>query len=572
MKTKLITAALVAFVMTMSQGQIKGPIIKTPGPIVKKDPAKDTGNQQKEMKKNPVKIHIPNSTKIKQIVSESFDYSGYKNIVKPGNIQSKWVKLNTANKELKINEKDLGNKNSNPVPDIICNTVTKKLDVTSGTFMNSTSDLMNSKIYPGAIYTGEDFLKGNYNREVKANRLPIKLKSSDPTLGKSKLVQNPSEDNINNTRIDMINDIADKTESKNLETKFRLFYSKNENMSQFKLGTGASGYGVSVKSNYNTKNASSSVTLTLDAYRSIYSIDAISDGDNVFFSELPPSIKNNSLMMVNSVAYGTRVIANITIKTRSSEDAISLAAAYSGYGFDANLDVGYLSKKTDQEITVNYKQVGGLYLEGTLTSNADQLQQKIDKILANVNYDNAIAISYNTRDLAGNNMGIQSTVDKYEETVCFKNLPIDKVFARIKSGKDGKNADNFLTMTLIDGDGYKVAEFKQNKNMEFKKDMWSNMLEFSDISKTANTSHFAKGGKLMVSVDHRNGKDDWYIDEVELLIQDTEGETLKPKNTVEGTRGIKWVIPPGGNKSIRFLRKDEPKTDLHFTKTFEGTP
>ena len=73
MKTKLITATLVAFVMTMSQGQIKGPIIKTPGPIVKKDPAKDTGNQQKKLFSDKIgktiltnKINVPFNNIVKK--------------------------------------------------------------------------------------------------------------------------------------------------------------------------------------------------------------------------------------------------------------------------------------------------------------------------------------------------------------------------------------------------------------------------------------------------------------------------------------------------------------------------
>lgn len=524
------------------------------------------GNAQKVIVKTPP---INNTKKMKTKIAQKFNFQEAMTMMKPGYIQTKWVPHNSANKDMKVTPKKIGEKSGPNEGDIVCNTVSKKLDVNSASFMNSTSDLMVGKIYAGAIYPADDFLKGNYNREIKKNRTPIRLKSTDSRFKKSISVKNPNEYTIDDGRKELLAQISDrdKYKSNNLESKYRMFYSSNEAMTGFLLSAGAAGYGVKVNTSVSTKDASSKVYLTIDAYKSVYALDALSEGDNEYFTELPAGIKANNLIMVNTVVYGTRIIANLTIDCKSSEDAFALAAAYSGFGFGAKLNVEYMKRTTNKEITLNYKQVGGENRVGNLTTTIDNLQYNIDQILNNTNYHNASPISYNIRDLEGNNMGIQSTVDKYDETVCFKNLPVDKIFVKIRSGKDGKNDDDYLHIKLYESDNYLVAEYDQPRKIEFRESSWSEMLPLKIVSENATSSHFKRGGRLHIYADHKGGKDDWYIDQVRLYIYLKDGSLLVQDAIKEA---IEWNNAP--NTSIRYITKDNPKTDLHFNGNLEGKP
>ena len=517
----------------------------------------------------PVREFDVDKTKVMKL-SKKFNFKTSAEINQIGNIKTKWIPFVGVDKDIKVKEKGVSNKKEQ-VGGTICNTITKTLDVSSGSFMNSSADLQVSSIYPGAIYPADDFLKGNYNRAVKSNRLPIYLKGSDNSFGSARLINNPNDVTIDDERKRLINSVKDKSKSKNLETKFRIFYSSNEDISKFLLSAGASGYGVKVNAKAGTKSSSNKVTLTFDAYKSVYSLDASSKGDNEFFTALPANISADNLVIVDKVAYGCRILANITVECHSSEAAFALSSSYSGYGFTAGLNIDMLNASTSKNVTINYKQVGGGNLEGTITTDVENMQSNIIKILNNTNYDNAVPISYSLRDLEGNNMGIQSTVDNYRETICFTNQFLDKVFVNIGSGKDGKNGDNFLHLKLYDDNNNLIAYYDQPKSDGgFKKSDWSGtiplkLVRYNDGG-TATTSQFTNGGKLHIYADHKGGKDDWYIDEVDLLIYLADGSVLKNNES----NSINWKMIAGSGKSIKLLTKEDDKLDLYFDKMLKG--
>lgn len=499
---------------------------------------------------------------IKMNIKPTFDFKSALEHLKPGYIKTKWIPLSGGVKpmETKVTESQAKSVPSDG-PGMVCNSIKKKLDVTSGTFMNSNAELNNAAFYPGAIYPADDFLKGNYSREVKQNRTPIVIRSADPRFGEPKPIQQPDGNSITSAIRNFRNSVKEQGNTKNLETKFRMFYSSNESLTEFILSGGGSGYGVKIDASLSKKQASSKVILTVDATKSIFTIDAASQGNNTYFSELPAGIKANNLVIINSVSYGSRILANLTIDCNSSEDAAALASSYSGYGFSANLNIDLIKKHSNKSVTLNYKQVGGGSANNELTMDVDQLVNNINNVLNTTNYDNAVPISYSIRDLAGNNMGIASTVDDYYETICYTNAKLDKVFFKIGSGKDGKNKDTYLTVELRDGNNNLVAQYKQNGNMEFNKSSWSQLLPMTIMNGNSKQSDFKKGGKLIIRTDHRNGKDDWYIDDINVKM---EYEDLTTKN-------IDWNMRRGANqKSIKMITKDDPSAELYIDLNMKG--
>ncbi len=510
-------------------------------------------------------------------LSQKFDISKTKTVINNG-IKTKWTMHNSHNKDMKVkesNHKKSPSKNNNEE----CMTITRTIDVNSATFMNSSSDLTLSKIYAGGIYPADDFLKGNYNREIKKNRTPIILKSNDSRFGKSITINTPNEVKIEDARKSLLNTIANKNTSNNLEMKYRVFYSSNEIMKELMLSAGAGGYGARVDVSMSNKQSSKTVTLTVDAYKSIYAIDAVSAGENEYFTELPAGVKANNLIIVNSVAYGSRILANLTIECKSTEDAAKLAASYSGFGFSASLSVSNMSKHTEKNITLNYKQVGGPNLSGTMSFDPSQLQKKIDEILSKTTYANAVPISYNVRDLVGNNMGIQSTVDKYTETLCSTNAYVTSAFVKVKSGKDGKNDDNYVRYDLYSNKEIKdntrmkmsqigaqkfpvhspIAAYKQTRKEEYKKGSTVGPFKLTKNSgETYMKNLMADGGYLVIWTNHEGGKDDWYIDQVILTIEFSDGST----------KDLKWPEHPG--PSIKIITKDNNSAKFYFDQVFKA--
>jgi len=356
-----------------------------------------------------------------------------------------------------------------------------------------------------------------------------------------------------------------------------MFYSSNETMKELILSAGAGGYGAKIDASTSNKQSSSTITLTIDAYKSIYAIDALSAGDNEYFTELPSGVNANNLIIVNSVAYGSRILANLTIECKSSEDAVKLAASYSGFGFSANLGVSNVSKYTDKQVTLNYKQVGGPNKAGTMTVNVTDLQRKIDEILNMTTYANAVPVSYNVRDLAGNNMGIQSTVDKYTETLCATNAYVKGATVKIKNGKDGKNDDNYVFYRLYSSREEKdktrcnqipnpiayqpgqpktiegctgILQYSQPRKEEYKGYTTVGSYQLTEITpsrKTYMKNLMEDGGYLEIYTNHKGGKDDWDIDQVQLTIEFSDGTASKP---------LIWTNPKRitrDNNSIKLL-------------------
>lgn len=512
---------------------------------------------QREIKN--VKKFPDKAVKVK--LSQAFDVSSVMMQFRPGYIKTQWVTNNTQAKEMNVTPKGETKKEYNE-GEYICTDVTKAIDVNSSTFMASSSDLTLNSIYPGAIYTGDNLMKGNYNNEIRENRLPIEIGSGDISLGNAISIENPNKNNIENARKRMVNRV-NKNKTKTVEKKFRMFHSVNEEFTKFALSTGGSGYGIKVQASAELKSSSSTVVLTFDAYQSVYVISAGSANNNhEYLTALPAGIKANNLLMINSVAYGSRIFANLTITCKSSEDALALASSYKGFGFSANLNTSYLKQYTNKEVTLNYKQVGGPNKEDVVTTNIDQLQSTIDKILATTNYENAVPISYNVQDLVGNNMGMKSSVDKYTETVCFPNMTIRDIEVNIGSGKDGKNDDDYLHLYLYNQNNELVAEYHQPNKREFNKSSWSGALPMRIVKKNTRSLDFQKGGRLHVYADHKGGKDDWYIDDIVLKIILSDGKAMTTENITSGNT-VHWEMTAGG-KSLRYITKDNPKTDFKF--------
>src|ERR1019366_3502039 len=173
----------------------------------------------------------------------------------------------------------------------------------------------NSHIYPGAIFTFNDFYGGQY-KEQAGKRNPMSLYTDNPNIKGSSGVE------INDPSIISCHDAIATIYRRftgpaaNEATSFDALESSNSADLNMQISGGASAYGVSFSDAFTTSNSSTSIALTIDARKSVYSISALPP-DGGFFSD--PSVEHiPNLMVVSNVSYGVRVLANLTVTFNTS--------------------------------------------------------------------------------------------------------------------------------------------------------------------------------------------------------------------------------------------------------------
>jgi len=215
----------------------------------------------------------------------------------------------------------------------------------------------------------------------------------------------------------------------------------------------ASYAGASASDSYSNSNSSNSITITIDERKSLFTINTIPP-DSGFFQK--SSIEDDpSLMIIGSVSYGIRVLANLTLTFNSSQEEDDFKAAYSGFGADANVAVHYLSTSKSVQSTINCYVVGGPG-NSTLSFDKKDLEKQLTQLVAGVNYQNARPISYQFYDMACNVVGAQSATDQFQEHSC---VPASTAKAKLQSAtitfhnQTGKRGDDHFHAFVYSNDG-----------------------------------------------------------------------------------------------------------------------
>ena len=174
------------------------------------------------------------------------------------------------------------------------------------------------------------------------------------------------------------------------------------------ISGGASSLGLSFSDAFSHESSSNTVSLTVDAAKSLYSISALPP-DSGFFQNA--AVENTpNLMVVSNVVYGARVLANVSVTFNTDKDANDFKAAYSGFGFDANAAFNYVQSHQSAVSAIHAYIVGGPG-SSQVSFSKDGLEQQINRIIGGVTYQNARPISYQFMDMAGDIVGAQSATD-----------------------------------------------------------------------------------------------------------------------------------------------------------------
>jgi hypothetical protein len=433
-----------------------------------------------------------------------------------------------------------------------CATSDIVLTASSTSFLNADYESQAGYIYPGAIYTFDNFFGGNYN-EPPGPRYPITLvNSSSNGVGPGyTVVQSPSQ----STCLAHVRKLhqAMRGPAVNESFTYKIYETGNNATQALRISGGGSYAGFSASNDYSSGSSSNSVYLTIDATKYLYTID-VQDPDSGFFVD-PRTENIKNLMVMSQVSYGIRVLANLTYTFNSSQEADQFKAAYSGFGATVNFTLGEMSSSKSVSNTINCYIVGGASKDATPSFNKKELEQQIHNMFKNVSNESVQPIAYSFKDMAGDVIGSYSATDDFHERNCVPNTNgarLKAIWAKFTTGPDGKEADDHYTLALYGGNagthnnynGYDnnppqtvdshepfIAQYKTGPlNVEYDRGkdysvpltMNNFLAEFtgtSGVYHDLNMGYFVKNGGAVHLHIYPNGADTWNINNLILTLE-----------------------------------------------------
>ena len=392
-----------------------------------------------------------------------------------------------------------------------CTSTSYSVSASTTSFLNADYSAQASHLYPGAIYTFDNFFNGSYNEETSP-RNPIVISTDNPNISGSSYVNvaNPSMATIRDAIATLYSRFTNTNGTGSLT--YSGFESDNSSDMNLKITAGGSGYGFTFNNVFTTSNQSQHVYMTIDARKSMFTINVAPQQSGFFTTQSEESKQN--LMVIGSVTYGARILANLDITFNSASDANNFSAKYNGDSYNASVDINWLQNNSSVQSSINCYVVGGPG-SSTITFDKSQLQSQLQNILSGVTYANARPISFQLYDMAGDIIGSQSATDQFTVQNC---IPVaaaaaptnlTNVYVNGMCGNDGKDHDTHYTYTLYNSAGNVAASYTNNGNSSeyVAHGTFNNQL---NVVSSAQRSDFMNGGRLHLHIEP-NGNDTWDI-------------------------------------------------------------
>lgn len=455
--------------------------------------------------------------------------------------------------------------------DLACTTSQVSLNANSTSFMVADYDHVGAFIYPGAIFSADDFFGGNYNRDIDNYRTPIILSIDNPDMRNNSItVSKPNMQNVRNAVSQLFSSMP-ATNPVSEGTQYQVFSSNNSAEQTLKATGGGGGYGVTISGGVSNSQADSTLNLTIDARKTLFTINAIPP-ENGFFSNTSQTSPSNNLIMINQVEYGMRILANVQITFHSQNDALNFSAKYSKFGISANASLDDISQSHSATAEINYYQIGGPAngQSGSLAWTAGELQEQISQIFNSISYTTAMPIGYNVCDLALDEIGTKSETDQFPETLCVPDGTLQSAMVNVTTGNDDKDNNTYYYYTLYDGSNNEIASFSNTSQDSYFKELsnYTNQLTLEGSFKPTQFMN-SGGGHLHVHIQPNGGlgHDTWVIQYLTLTL-----------NFAGQSYPISWGTTPanGGTTDTNTstpaatVSQNNPDYDFYFDNTFKS--
>ncbi|MDR0780832.1 MAG: hypothetical protein LBF16_09080 [Pseudomonadales bacterium] len=311
-----------------------------------------------------------------------------------------------------------------------CSTQNVKLSLDNDNFMSVAYARQAIELYPGAVYTFEDFFGGNL-KPVTVPRNQVTLRTSMNTRADPS-VQVRIPDGVGGTTaltnavhglrtLDLAPGVKP-TDGKNFVGT--IYRTENNSSTMLALTGGGSFLGIaSGNFAYQNNQDSDHRYFLVDVTKEMFTIEASFDADRnggLFTADakVPPHA-----MLMNSVTYGGRAIILIDTKITSREQGIRLDAGYNDLIFSASSTLNSLVANMSSETTVRLFTVGGTHLTLFNNVNTRNIVSAVNTYLANLTTTNAEPIKYSFADMQGNQLSTHSASDEFPTRNCLPEAP-----------------------------------------------------------------------------------------------------------------------------------------------------
>ena len=450
-----------------------------------------------------------------------------------------------------------------------CTTSHETVNANSSSFLSISQT--GDGIYPGAIYTYNDFMMGNTLKTVgTGKRNPITVYTNNVT--------NSSGDvkvTVNNPTASAIYD-ATKTIVRNFSTNVtsateigQYTYSENSASLALNITAGGAYAGFSAGAGFSLNKLDHHVYITYDYKIPLYSLSTEIPSTG-FFTD-PAVEQTPNLVLISNVLYGTRILANIDIDESSFSTGASAKFKYGDpdkTGF--KLDADFLMKNSNIKYTINTYVVGTAASGLSAPTTIQELNAFVNSVIRNTSYQTAKPIGYTLATMSGEMIGIESATDSYVVKNC---VPKDAVYyltgAKITLGTGGDNKDAGSPLSVLVypkaggsnwGDFYKL----DNYTSELAKFSWwpQNLSKASTFKNFTLDQYKQNGIEVDIVYNSQGGPfpltDAWVLDNVflELEFRDQAGN-IAP----QAVPPIKWE-----KLNIKLSKKMKVycKTDEYF--------
>ena len=404
-------------------------------------------------------------------------------------------------------------------------------------------------IYPGAIYSFTSFSNGQF-KEENSNRNPfsictdLNVKNGVPF----EVINNPSDPNSIRTAISNLSNRLPINPG-TLGFTSQVFESCKTADMNLKLTAGGSGYGFEASNDFSTSRNEQHIYLTIDARKILYTLNT-TPPETGFFKTIDQE-KTPNLMVISSVGYGVRVLANLDIKFKSQKDADQFKASYSHFGVKGNVDLDYFSGNTSVETKINAYVVGGP-TNTTISFDKSELKKEIQRILSETNTSNAKPISYQLMSMSGDVIGTESATDQFSVTQCLPVSKLQDAILSIRTGNEDKDHDTHFTVFVYNKQNKLLASYIDNSDNDKFDDLSNKEMQLK-IAPGATTDDLmtSNGGRVHIEI-RPNGNDTWMIDNLNLVLN--------------FENNIQKVITARGLK----LSQDSKNNDTFFDAQFDN--
>lgn len=429
----------------------------------------------------------------------------------------------TATTNLTENDNVTTTQNKNSIPPsseggFDCTTTLETVTATSSSFTSVSAD--GAGLYPGALYTFNDFMLGNFLKEVGVGkRNPIQVSTDNYTNSSGDIfvtVNNPTNVSIKSAVASLVRNA---TVKKDISASQIGQYTYQQNQAAFLLGiSGGGAYsGFAASGSFSYNKQSNHIFLTCDFKIPLYTLTT-NYPENGFLNDQILE-KTPNLIVVSSVTYGTRVLVNIDIDENSLSTEAKAKFKYGdpkSAGF--NIDLNFLMQNKDIKSTVNTYVVGANPQNLGNPTTVQDIYKFVDGCIKNTNYQTAKPLSYTLSSMAGDLIGIRSATDEYRVVNCtpkssiayLKNFSI-RLYTKGNYKEQGSNAAVYLTSS----NGNKMLATSPMNNSQFGPNKFDD-IGFAIPAKKILKSEFDQGQKYIdLVLDKPNCVitcDDWEID------------------------------------------------------------